>query len=346
MCQAWCQIMFPPAYKRIDGYPVGLTNPLSYICYFNSLIQVLFVSPQFRDYVNQDINHEQIDNANHGVPKPISREKDEEYRKLHDIQLALRTLLKIYDRAKNPEELEIARDKVVALIFGYKKTFDNPYGQQDVVQFMEVCLEAIGYSFKVTRSQSAEYQCAESQSMKTKLSGREGPYHALQISISEEGKQNLQELVNAYVSQQMYEKWDPADSPNLHFDSYKETFAISSRIPKVLTIQLKRFMYDNKRKAVKKTERPCGIGNGEIDLKEWISEDLRKKDGGSTKYLLQSFIIHNNEHYTSCVRKRKQWFLLNDVLEPQKLSTEDALKMTENGYVFVFEREIVQHPVV
>ena len=231
--------------------------------------------------------------------------------------------------------------------------FDNNL-QHDAQEFHEKLLDTLNDQSKSSRSMlrqvliSTTFQCQIMETKKCRLCQSEVMTSTDNYSVWLPVPSSDEEISLEQVLADYFELNPNLEKRCAENECGSETFSVETtltNIPTVLTINLKRFTYDENSKAkansakVKKISTPIELAT-EIDLKKFLHPDtvlLGNDNNEQCKYTLQSVICHTGRtarsgHYTAYVRRGDSngcWYHFDDE-EVTQVNLHDVKKFTRN----------------
>lgn len=248
---------------------------------------------------------------------------------------------------KNPETIKQAlrlHHRVCFEVGLHPEFKDRPYQQKDAASYLEYWHDVMGIRIPVAMQMVSRFE-----NKNISLNIKVVPESVLQIPLGEIKKaMNLVQLLEARFFRKILPKqgdtctFELPEGKEVKLKRFNEISRISSKPPKFLTFQFKRFVHKSGRHgySAHKILDPLPIDLktdlGELDFSPFFRKSLCKDE--KCAYVLTSFIVHIGEglgsgHYVSYVkRKDGQWYCCNDSrvkkVAVEELPIEDAYTMS------------------
>ncbi|KAJ5077929.1 ubiquitin carboxyl-terminal hydrolase [Anaeramoeba ignava] len=336
-------------YKRKNIDFCGLSNQGG-TCYLNSLMQTLFHTLEFRKIVYQ-YNYNDL----HGPIKFC-------------IPYQLQLLFAKLQYSLNGE----VKTNSLTKSFGWNEK--DSYYQQDVQEFSRVLFDALEKTFINTENSKLSitnlFQGELTSSVQCKICGEISlkKESFLDISLVIENCSTLNDAIINFIQPELLTDDNQyfCEKCNKKVDALKKLGF--SKLPEILSIQLKRFTFDIKTMSRIKLNNRVEFNyylDGDLFLKENIKEKEKGKEKSIDKFMekpekntdnlyeLYSILIHrgnsNSGHYFAYIKPNKMdcWYCFND-RKINKIKMNDILKTfgggvdkkksSENAYLLMYRK--------
>jgi ubiquitin C-terminal hydrolase len=177
------------------------------------------------------------------------------------------------------------------------------------------------------------------------VSSNFAPFTVLPLTLPKKDELSLQDCLDELTHEEELDK-DNMVSGKLSYGKYlgkkQETIW---KLPKYMTIQLKRFKYNDYGQVSMKDTRKVSYPL-EIDMSKYIDKSS-KYNGEGNNYKLYGVTLHHgmmmggfsSGHYISLVKNRSngKWYLYNDDKTPCEL--RDDIVVNNNAYILYYVRD-------
>ena len=275
--------------KIEDNKYSGLKN-MGATCYLNSIIQLLFSLTIFKKNVFEC---------------EISKENFRK-NKIYNFQKLF------YKMLKNGEEKNKEEIKTDFLMKSFGMEISDLNIQNDIQEFFLMLSENMENDLKDKNINSilegkitTIIQCTEINYS----SRKEDSFSDIQLAI--DNCDNIYDCINKFTGKEELKGDNQYQTEKFgKQNAIKQTFF--SKFPKVLCLQLNRFIYNNN--SYEKNNKEIKYSK-ELDLKKYKMKDIIFEDD-DFKYILHCVIVHNGSinrgHYMCYIKEENGWYLFND----------------------------------